>query len=249
MTQDSQPRHRESDVAHVSGPGEVATGENGAERSPVLTALEAFNRTHPHRQVIVDDDAIDRASRELDGVIDHSPSAVPEEEQLPLAAQSDNSYRPSDDEAAAALVVAKRRNTLNSGQSNLPGGETASEDERLRQHYVACLSEIAVSRLLNRAWTGCGRGADGLRDVGDQFEVRSITDQKRGLLLRSKDDTPPPYVLVYVDVRTRECHALGWSYGHEARSNGRALDADTDRPCWILSVGNLRDWNTIRALL
>lgn len=170
------------------------------------------------------------------------------QEALPVEEASDV-YRPNDDEAAAALVVAKRRNTLNGGGTNLPTGETADEAKRLNQHYTACLAEIAVSRLLNLAWTGCGKGAAGLRDVGGTVEVRSIIETRRGLLLRPKDDPEPPYVLVYVDQATRNCHALGWAYGSDVRARGRLLDGETSKPCWILGQDGLSEFDHLKASL
>jgi hypothetical protein len=142
-------------------------------------------------------------------------------------------YRPTEDEAHAALAVARRRNRLNGGQTNLPGGETADETERLRQHFHACLAEIAVSRVMNRAWTGCGKGAHGLRDVAGWWEVRSITDRSRGLLIRKKDDPNAVFVLVYV-APDRSCEILGWEIGQVVIDTGRHLGAGTDKPCWIL---------------
>ncbi len=150
------------------------------------------------------------------------------------------SYRPNDDEAACAAAVAKRRNKLNSGQSNLPGGETATEKEMFLQHYTACLAEIAVSRVTNLCWTGCGVGATGLKDVGDMWQVRSISDPSRGLLVRPKDDDNDPIVLVYVDRGTRECHLLGWEFVGWVKHYGRAVDQETDRPCWIMPPDELR---------
>lgn len=148
-------------------------------------------------------------------------------------------YRPTDDEAHAAYTVARRRNRLNGGQTNLPGGETADEALRLRQHYAACLSEIAVSRLMNRAWTGCGRGADGLRDVAGWWEVRSFTERSRGLLIRPKDDPESIFALVFVNEETRTCKVLGWEYGRGVIERGRSLGADTPKPCWILPASAL----------
>jgi hypothetical protein len=152
-------------------------------------------------------------------------------------------YRPTEDEAHAALAVARRRNRLNGGQTNLPGGETASEAERLMQHYTACLAEIAVSRIANRCWTGCGKGADGLYDVGNLYQVRSITQPGRGLLIRRKDlqNGNPPFVLVQVNA-DRECVLLGWLRPTEVLEIGRELDADSPSPCWIASQNQLREW-------
>jgi hypothetical protein len=149
-------------------------------------------------------------------------------------------YRPTDDEAASALTVARRRNSKNGGQTNLPGGETATEEELLHQHYAACLSEITVSRLMNRAWTGCGKGSHGIKDVGGWWEVRAITDAGHGLLVREKDDQHAAVALVYVDKESRWCEALGWEYAHFVRAHGRELGSGTDKPCWILAQHSLQ---------
>jgi hypothetical protein len=154
-------------------------------------------------------------------------------------------YQPNDDEAHVAWTVAQRRNRLNHGQTNLPGGESADETERARQHYAACLAEIAVSRLTNLCWTGCGKGACGLRDVGNQWEVRSITDRSRGLLVRSKDDLDAAFALVYVNPETRTCDVLGWAFGHEVVDRGRLLDGDSLKPCWIIPASDLNPFHAV----
>lgn len=141
-------------------------------------------------------------------------------------------YRPNDDEAACAWTVAQRRNELNNGGSNLPH-EKMDADAMLRQHYTACLAEIAVARLLNLCWTGCGKGSEGLRDVGNTWEVRSVSKRGRGLLVRQKDDEQAPFILVYVDPVTRECELLGWEFCHQVRARGRFLD-ERDHGCWVL---------------
>lgn len=149
-------------------------------------------------------------------------------------------YRPTDDEKAVAMLVAKRRNTLNGGGSNLPLGETQTDQQRLEQHYVAALAEIAVSRSLNLAWTGLDKGSRGMPDVGDALEVRSITDPKRGLLVRDRDENRP-FVLVHVDkTNGGACTLLGWDFADSVRTYGAKLDADTDRPCWVAPAELLR---------
>lgn len=153
------------------------------------------------------------------------------------------SYIPNEDEAHAAMAVAKRRNELNRGQSNLPGGETASKEDRQIQHYIACLAEIAVARLSNLYWTGCGKGADGLRDVGGIYEVRSITDRSHGLLVRQRDlEGNPPFVLVFVHAVNRRCEILGWYPAQDVRRDGREIDSNTTKPFWVLSQDRLYTW-------
>lgn len=150
-------------------------------------------------------------------------------------------YRPNDDEAAVAALVARRRNSLNGGGTNLPGGETETEEGRFLQHYRACLAEIAVSRITNLCWTGCGKGSAGLHDVGDKYEVRSIADRGRGLLARGKDKDHDPAILVYVG-HDRACEIIGWEFFGEVKRRGRALDEDSPSPCWIVPSSALRDW-------
>jgi hypothetical protein len=148
-------------------------------------------------------------------------------------------YRPNDDEAAAAFLVAKRRNTLNNGASNLPNGEQVDAATREWQHYAACLAEIAVARVLNRCWSGCGKGTLERHDVGNCYEVRSITDRSRGLLVRAKDDGNTIFILVFVDVETRNCEILGWEIGQRIRQKGRMLDPTSPKPCWVLPAADL----------
>jgi len=152
----------------------------------------------------------------------------------------DNTYVPTADEIAVALVVARRRNSLNGGGTNIPGGETATEQDRLAQHFAGCLAEIAVSRLMNLCWSGCGKGALGSKDVSGLIEVRSVTERCRGLLARNKDLDDDYCVLVFVDKPTKCCEVVGWETYRNVKAKGRALQQDTDRPCWILHADQLR---------
>lgn len=154
------------------------------------------------------------------------------------------SYRPNDDEAAIAQTIAYRRNSLNRGGTNIPGGETSTEKERLIQHYRAALAEIAVSRITNLCWTGCGKGANGLLDVGDKLEVRSIASSDRGLLARRKDKDSLPCVLVLVE-NNRICTILGWEYFSVVKRDGHTLDAESNNPCWILEAKKLRPFEEL----
>lgn len=148
-------------------------------------------------------------------------------------------YTLTDDEAACAAVVARRRNRFNAGQTNLPGGESASESDRLLQHYMAAMAEIAVSRVTNLCWTGCGRGSDGVPDVGRALEVRSVSRRGLGLLARRKDRDDLPCVLVLVEPKA-QCTILGWETYGEVKRRGRGRDLDSERPCWTLPADKLR---------
>jgi hypothetical protein len=147
-------------------------------------------------------------------------------------------YVPNNDEAAAAMCVADIRNKKNGGQTNLVK-ENQTSDQRRMTNYRGVLAEIAVSRMLNLCWTGCGKGATGLKDVGNLFQVRSIGDIALGLLCRSSDLDSDPFVLVYVD-QDRSCQALGWEYAEHVKEQGRARDVGSDKVCWILRNDRLR---------
>lgn len=146
-------------------------------------------------------------------------------------------YTPNEDEAAVSGFMAKRRTSLS---NRLAPWERTTPREREAQQYAACLAEISVCRISNLCWTGLGKGSDGLIDVGNRYEVRSITDPRHGLLVRSKDfDKPPlPFVLVHVDTETRTCRLLGWRFPSAVRRLGRTLDSE----CWRLSQDLLFGW-------
>jgi hypothetical protein len=166
-------------------------------------------------------------------------------EVAPAAARYN--YRPTDDEAAIAETIAKRRNTLNRNQTNIPGGETANKEERYKQHYRAVLAEIAVARIFNQSWTGCGKGSDGLPDVGGKIEVRSIDSRSKNLLVRKKDaDRPMALVLVS---ENRNCEVLGWEYASIVREKGRILGEGTEKEAYLLGVNELRDPKELYSVL
>ena len=185
------------------------------------------------------------AIEDEEGKVEHPKAASPSKlpgtvsagEVAPAAARYN--YRPTDDEAAIAETVAKRRNTLNRNQTNIPGGETANKEERYKQHYYAVLAEIAVARIFNKSWTGCGKGSDGLPDVGGKIEVRSIDSRSKNLLVRKKDaDRPMALVLVS---ENRNCEVLGWEYASIVREKGRILGEGTGKEAYLFGVNELRD--------
>lgn len=115
---------------------------------------------------------------------------------------------------------------------------------QLNTDYAACLAEIAVSRLTNMCWTGCGRG-DGTvpaKDVGDTYQVRSTITPGYGLMVRPADQGDDLFVLVQVSTDTRVCVALGFRSADEARQLGRPHGHDGPHPCWIVSPSQLRPW-------
>jgi len=150
-------------------------------------------------------------------------------------------YRPNDYEAACAAAVARMRGKLNSGQENLIRERTPASEQYVID-YVAALAEIAVSRIMNLAWTGCGRSDDGSAsyDVGGFIQVRSITNPSYGLITREKDDPEDQTVLVYVDTGTRCCSVLGWESNQAVRDQGIARDTLTAKPYWTLPQSRLR---------
>lgn len=132
------------------------------------------------------------------------------------------------------------RGRLNGGQENLIRDRTPPDEQYLID-YVACLAEIAVSRLLNRAWTGCGRAEDGSAsyDVGSFLQVRSITDRSYGLITREKDNPHDITALVHVDRATRVCTLLGGARNSDVRAYGVGRDLDTEKPYWTLPQSSL----------
>lgn len=156
-------------------------------------------------------------------------------------------YRPNDDEARLAWLLAEIRNSKNASQTNLPGGETATPAERKLQHYAAALAEKSVARLTNLDWSGVGKGARGLIDVGNLLEVRSITDRNKNLLIRRKDVTKDtfPFVLVHVSTQSRVCTLLGWAFVTDILERGWILDRNSQNPAYILNQSNLRTYEAL----
>lgn len=164
------------------------------------------------------------------------------------------------DEHLCARVVAHSRSTHYEGtheprparsleaSSFLTVGVTDPQEARAildTLDVLGCIGEVAASRILNVAWTGCGKKGPDTRDVGGLIEIRAVSDQYRGLLLRPRDIEQTPYLLMRVDVDGRTGTALGWSVKAEVVASGRLLGGGTDTPCWILPVSRLRPLDTL----
>ena len=115
------------------------------------------------------------------------------------------------DEAAVAELVGERRETLNFGDRvalrRAPG-------ESLRQNQASALGEQAVAKFYGLYWTGLGKGAEGLADVGGKLEVRIVLIATYGLVAR-RTDPDRPHILVYVD--WPDCYLIGWLFPDEVR--------------------------------
>ena len=154
-------------------------------------------------------------------------------------------YHLTNDEAACARVVARRRRGLNGGQTNLAAGEHQSDLDRLKNDYHACIAEIGASRILNLAWTGCGKGAYGVPDVGGKYEVRSITSLNKGLLINDSDKNKSRiYILTYV-YAPHCAKLLGWETGTSIVLNGIHRNSHTPKPYWTLPIENLKSMDTL----
>jgi len=115
------------------------------------------------------------------------------------------------DEVAVADLVGQRRETLNYGDRV---ALRRAEGESLRQNQASALGEESVAKFYGLYWTGLGRGADGLADVGGRLEVRIIFVASYGLLIR-RTDPSRPHILVHVD--SPDCYLLGWLFPDEVR--------------------------------
>ena len=156
-------------------------------------------------------------------------------------------YIPTKDEIEVARLIAERRNSLNFGGSNIPGGEYLNQQERLLQHFQGALAEIAVSRIYNLCWSGCGKGSNGCLDVGNCLQVRSVADSKRGLLCRQKDVSEHPCVLVQV-LESNQCILVGWEHLSRVKTEGWVLDRYSHKPAWVLPRDHLRSLESFNPL-
>lgn len=151
-------------------------------------------------------------------------------------------YRLTADELAVAELIGERRNRLNFGGSNLPN-EFTSLEFRQAQHSRAAAAEIAVSRHYNLCWSGCGKGSEGIFDVGNCLQVRSTMDPVRGLIVRPRDVIDQPCVLVEID-SDYKCALIGWEYHRVVRKLGKLCAADTSKPYWMLAREKLQPLDT-----
>lgn len=144
------------------------------------------------------------------------------------------SVRMNDDEIAVAHLIADRRNSLNFGDKNFPD----KLGSRLLQHRAAALAEMAVAKQYDRYWTGCGKGTEGLGDVGGKWEVRSIRTQSHGLIVRAADPERP-HILVFVEEPV--CTLLGWMWPKEARQDRyhRSSSPQGESAFWLVPQSDL----------
>ena len=115
-------------------------------------------------------------------------------------------------------------------KQGLPKKSEQTSQLQYRSDYSACVAEIVVSRLLNLAWTGCGKTE--ACDVGNYIEVRSVRNMNHGLVVRPRDSEYAPFVLV--DVVGMGGTIRGWAWKSEVVKNGYAMAQGTDNPYWIL---------------
>ena len=154
------------------------------------------------------------------------------------------SYALTEDERACAEAVAKRRRSLNGGQSNFVT-ETMSSDDRDQQDFRAVSAEIAVSRLLNLCWTGCGKGALVAVDVGHLVEVRSINSPTHGLQVSERDEPRSNNPITLCLVTPTHVQFMGWEFISEVFKQGRKMREN--KPFWVLPQSKLRHFDELKA--
>ena len=116
----------------------------------------------------------------------------------------------ADEIECANAVAIVRRDTAGGGTKN-NYIETTLE-QRLENDKRACRAEIAVARMLNLYWTGCGKNKDCKADVGDCVEVRQVSDSHRGLRLGMTDLARPGTPFALAQVEDDYVTFVGWEF-------------------------------------
>ena len=153
-------------------------------------------------------------------------------------------YTLSDDEFACAEVVTDRRQRLNNG-NGFEGTALRSGVQRDRHQLQGVMSEIGVSRVLNLSWSGCGNGTKGLADVGDRYEVRSVDELFKGLLVNGHDrHKERVYILVHFTL-PQSVKLIGWAVGDDVVKIGVGRGLDGKYPYWVLGRDKLKSMDVI----
>ena len=105
-------------------------------------------------------------------------------------------------------------------------GIKKSYNEREKQNIIACIGELAVSKMLNVYWSAMAWMQP---DVGGYIEVRSIVEDWQNLIVRFPDKDKSPMVLVLVQENV--CTAKGWDFVENIRKEG-VFSNDKGVPYW-----------------
>ena len=105
-------------------------------------------------------------------------------------------------------VAIRRRTAVVDVPTYLGASRECSPEENELRNIRSCAAEVAMSRILNLCWTGCGTREP---DVGGFLEVKSVVHPKHRIMAKHRAvmewmqrDRLTPVVLVLVDEETRQ---------------------------------------------
>lgn len=147
----------------------------------------------------------------------------------------------SDHEMMVCNYLGKLRcETAKDDDSTDDTGIHKSYSEREKQNIIACMGELAVSKMLNANWSAMHWMKP---DVGGYIEVRSVTEDWHNLIVRQPDKDSSPMVLVLVE--NNICMAKGWDFVSNIREKGVYSD-EKGLPYWRTTKGHkFRDMNEL----
>lgn len=116
----------------------------------------------------------------------------------------------------------------------------------LQNDIVGSKGECGLSKHLNVFWCGSLDTFKLEKDVGSFFEVRSVGELNRRLIVREDDDDNAYFVLVAVVNDT--CYIKGFLLGKEAKKGKYLKDYNDREPAYFVPDDQLRDPKELKDL-
>lgn len=140
---------------------------------------------------------------------------------------------------AATVGVMRRVDGLKKGRRDRWGAGQGSQWDR---DITGALCEYAAARWANRCWNGVASNDEelaGLRDVGDLFDARGITQSHHSLIIHPDDPDHVPFVLVHC--RAPQFDLLGWLFARDGKDPAYWADpTGSDRAAYFVPQDSLR---------
>lgn len=125
----------------------------------------------------------------------------------------------------AAWIGARRRiESLCSGRGEAHGYKGLGWSENIE----GAMGELALAKVKDRFWSGSINTYQAGGDVGRKVQVRTMSQDHFGLLVRQVDADDKPYVLV-VGVAPKY-RVVGWMWGKDAKKDIWQQDFSNGRP-------------------
>jgi hypothetical protein len=151
-------------------------------------------------------------------------------------------------ERKVAILIGETRTSVSKDDDDRPDahGLKANREDGLKIDRQGAIAECVLAKHLNVFWCGSVNTFKSEKDVGTVFEVRSIDDMSKRLIVRMDD--PDDAYFVSVAVFDNVCYIKGYLLGRDAKKGKWLRDPNDREPAYFVPDEGLKDPQNLKIL-